>query len=248
MSLALSELPESARGPWSRRHPLLVDALAALLVLVVGTVLFRVTNLDLTIAGHYFAWGPAFPGANWPLGDSALARAVYKFGTLPALLLGVAGLFGALASRWVTAWRPYWRVGLFVFLFVLIGPGLVVNVVFKDHWGRPRPREVVQFGGARIFLPVWQKGPDDQGGSFPSGHASMGFALMAPYFWLRRRVWKQAVEYLLLGLVAGLILGYVRIIQGGHFASDVLWAFGFDYLCGLGLFYLLRFPETSSPE
>ena len=24
-----------------------------------------------------------------------------------------------------------------------LGPGLVVNVLFKDHWGRPRPREVV---------------------------------------------------------------------------------------------------------
>jgi hypothetical protein len=37
--------------------------------------------------------------------------------------------------------------GLFILLSVILGPGLLVNLVFKDHWGRPRPRQVVALGG-----------------------------------------------------------------------------------------------------
>jgi lipid A 4'-phosphatase len=57
--------------------------------------------------------------------------------------------------------------------------------------------------------------------SFVSGHAATGFALMA---WgsfaarSRRRAW------LLRGAVCGLVLGTLRVAQGRHFASDIVFA------------------------
>ncbi len=38
-------------------------------------------------------------------------------------------------------------------------------------------------------------------------------------------------------------MAIVRMIQGGHFASDVLWAGGFTYLTGLIFYYVLKFDK-----
>ena len=48
--------------------------------------------------------------------------------------------------------------GLFFALMLAIGPGVIVNGVFKPFWGRPRPHDTIPFGGERDFLPVFQKG------------------------------------------------------------------------------------------
>ena len=63
---------------------------------------------------------------------------------------------------------------------LVIGPGVIVNGVFKPYWGRPRPHSTIPFGGEQEFLPVFQKGCDQDNASFPCGHASMSFYLMAP--------------------------------------------------------------------
>ena len=38
-------------------------------------------------------------------------------------------------------------------------------------------------------------------------------------------------------------MGTARVVQGGHFPSDVVWAGGFTYLTGLGLSYFFRFDN-----
>jgi membrane-associated PAP2 superfamily phosphatase len=45
------------------------------------------------------------------------------------------------------------------------------------------------------------------------------------------------------GLVYGCIMGMARIIQGGHFLSDVLWSAGFVYLTALVLADLLQLDD-----
>ena len=56
--------------------------------------------------------------------------------------------------------------------------------------------------------------------SFVSAHAAAGYVLMAGgLLWpARRRRW------IWIGLVVGSVIGVVRIIQGGHFLSDVIGA------------------------
>jgi membrane-associated PAP2 superfamily phosphatase len=49
------------------------------------------------------------------------------------------------------------------------------------------------------------------------------------------------------GLVYGCIMGMARIIQGGHFLSDVLWSAGFVYLTALVLAAWLL-PDEPSRE
>jgi membrane-associated PAP2 superfamily phosphatase len=224
------------------RNPLLLDLAVAGTVLLVASLLFRLLPWDLAIAGHFFV-----PGARWPLADAAWVKAAYVGGLIPAHVMGWGALGCTVASLWHAPWRPHRRALLVLFLGVLLGPGLLVNEVFKEHWGRPRPRDVVQFGGTETFLSLWTPGRD--GGSFPSGHASMGFALMLPYFVLRRRRPRAAFAWFAFGLAAGAFMGVVRIVAGGHFASDVLWAGGMVYLVGAGLAFWLR-PEAepAAPE
>ena len=46
----------------------------------------------------------------------------------------------------------------------------------------------------------------------------------------------------------GILMGVARMAQGGHFPSDVLWAWGMVYLVGVALYYLLRMDRDAEPE
>ena len=40
-------------------------------------------------------------------------------------------------------------------LVLALGPGLMVNSLLKDHWGRARPSHIHEFGGEQIFTPAF---------------------------------------------------------------------------------------------
>ena len=133
--------------------------------------------------------------------------------------------------------------GLFFALLLIIGPGIVVNGLFKPFWNRPRPHATIPFGGPRDFVAVWQRGSGQDDSSFPSGHAAMGFYLMAPAMVCYRRRPRLAAAFLLLGIAAGTVIGSARIVAGCHFASDVLWSGGLVYFTALLLAAPFRFGQ-----
>jgi membrane-associated PAP2 superfamily phosphatase len=135
------------------------------------------------------------------------------------------------------------EAGLFLAALLALGPGLIVNGIFKPYLCRPRPHQVTDFGGQQTFVAAWGMGTSVEGKSFPCGHASMGFYLMAPAFLLYRRHRRLAIGFVLLGLVCGTAIGLARIADGDHFPSDVLWAAGMVYLSGLGLAFLFQWVQ-----
>lgn len=111
---------------------------------------------------------------------------------------------------------------LFVASCLAIGPGAVTNLAFKDHWGRARPREIVEFGGTKTFTAALV--PANQcrrNCSFVSGEASSIFMIFFAAGLIFRR---KSALILGAGLVAGAAAGLIRIAQGGHFLSDVVFA------------------------
>jgi lipid A 4'-phosphatase len=115
-----------------------------------------------------------------------------------------------------------WQAMAYLSLTMLIGPGLIVNLLFKDHWGRARPTTIAEFGGKLSFSPpfVFSDQCDDNC-SFASGHAAIAFwifalAMLLPPPWRARAGW-AAIGF-------GLLIGLVRVIQGAHFLSDVVTA------------------------
>src|SRR5690606_23635728 len=132
-----------------------------------------------------------------------------------------------------------------------LGPGLIVNALLKDHWGRPRPVQVADFGGAETFLLVGTIGSSPAGKSFSSGHASIAFYLMTPFFALVATRPRLAWAFLSAGVVWGLLVGAGRVLQGGHWPSDVLWSGGLVSLSAFVLsraFGLLRPPPAARPS
>jgi membrane-associated phospholipid phosphatase len=58
--------------------------------------------------------------------------------------------------------------------------------------------------------------------SFVSGHAAVGFSLMAfGMFGIRKR--RQF--WMLTALATGTLIGFARIAQGGHFLSDIVFSY-----------------------
>jgi membrane-associated PAP2 superfamily phosphatase len=209
------------------------DFVIPVVILVLGTMVIGFSGADLKLSALFCV------GGTWPVGDLQPWQALYKLDRIPSIFVGVSGLAAVVLGLIYKNRRHWIRPGLFLVILLAIGPGLVVNSVFKEYWGRPRPREIVQFGGKKEFLHPWQKGVAHAGRSFPSGHASAAFYLTAPFFIYRRRNARGARLWLIGGLVFGICMSVARITQGGHFLSDNLWAWGMVHLIAVVLYYLL---------
>jgi membrane-associated PAP2 superfamily phosphatase len=140
------------------------------------------------------------------------------------------------------------RAGLFLLTSLIVGPALLVNVVLKDNWGRPRPREVTAFGGEAQMMPAWTPGGAcDYNCSFVSGETAGAFwtlalAALAPPAW-RVAAFTAALTY-------GVVVGVVRFAAGGHFLSDVVIAALLTYLVVALTYDLLirRDPAWARPD
>ena len=209
-------------------------------ILVLATIMIAATGADLLVSSRFCI------GGKWPVGDQQPWHLLYLLDRGPSIALGLCGLVAAIIGS-IDKRRHSWiRPGLFLVILLALGPGLLVNSVFKEHWGRPRPREIIQFGGKKEFLHPWQKGIAHNGRSFPSGHSSAAFYLTAPFFVYRRKKPQAARLWLIGGLGFGLIMSIARIAQGGHFLSDNLWAWGMVHLTAVALYYLLRLDRNDS--
>jgi len=217
-----------------------LDFLIPGLILLVLTLMFWFTNIDIAFEQRFYS-----PEKGWYLAKNNPWRFLYHNGNTPALLISVVALIVFAVSFFYRKLLLYRKIALFLVLLMIIGPGIVVNKILKDHWGRPRPKQIENFDGELKYLPVLYKGNAGKGKSFPSGHASMGFYLFAPFFCMRKNAKKSALICLFIGIVYGLLMGLGRMIQGGHFASDVIWAGGLIYLIGLILYYLLGLYKKS---
>lgn len=124
----------------------------------------------------------------------------------------------------------------FLLITAIIGPGLTVNSILKENFGRARPVQIVEFGGEKEFSRALTISDQcNTNCSFASGHAAMGFyftaiAYVAGYLYF--------VRIYLAALVFGSFIGLSRIIMGGHFASDVI-ASGFIVLFLNHIIYFL---------
>ncbi len=213
--------------------------------LVVATTLIAVSGADLAVSSRFYV------GGKWPVGDLWFWQLLYKLDRIPSISLGVVGLMLYGLSHVNAKYCRWRRAGAFLVLLLMLGPGLLVNSVFKEHWGRPRPREITEFGGKKQFLQPWHKGEDGKGRSFPSGHSSAAFYMAAPYLMYRRTNRKRAYAWLTGGLLFGVIMSIARITQGAHFVSDTLWSFGMVALCALllaALFNLDAGPDVVGPK
>lgn len=125
---------------------------------------------------------------------------------------------------------------LFLALIMLLGPGLLINLVLKGFLVRARPIQTLPFGGQELFKPFYHFSLNFPNvfKSFPSGHASMGYYFISLIV-LGYRVHKTKLKMMGLGLTLffGGWLSLSRIAQGGHFFSDTLLSLVFLWYVAL---------------
>ncbi len=203
------------------------------LTLMAVTAALTILNVDLKLAGMLFK-----PGHGWYLGHEQPWQWLYRYGTIPGLVVTLAALVGWFAGklrRNLSVWRPYC---LLVVLTTVIASGILVNAVLKQYWGRPRPDQITNFGGQWTYRDVHRPGIPGQGGSFPCGHCAMGFTLVSLFF-VRRRSKLIAYAGGGAGIVLGGALSMTRIVQGAHFLTDTLWSLGLNLIVAAALYYLV---------
>lgn len=127
-------------------------------------------------------------------------------------------------------------------LVLALGPGVGVALL-KDHWGRARPSQVLEPGHSSRFTPPLVPASEcPRNCAFVSGHAAMGFYLMAVglAFPRHRRAWLAA------GLACGSAIGVLRLAQGAHFLSDIVFAGILTWFVAVILAKLMQ-PAAASP-
>jgi len=244
-----------------------------LLIMLIGSILFMINEGALDIAITNVFYNSSLPLGNrfflmeaqpWKfLNDENDYFEYFLYLTLiPMILIGLIGLIMK------KQWKFLLRYGLYAFFSAVVGPGIVVNFIFKDLWGRPRPRQTVLWPNSltadnyewyALWKPVFLEDPSliGQGKSFPSGHVALlaifvifFFMFMHPVLWAN--LFKKGKEKtkirlfstfkwlgLVLSIIVGILTGIGRIVVGAHHASDVLWSFGMVYIVNAIFYYLI---------
>lgn len=211
------------------------NALFLIIFSILAVVFYQNGDIDLIVSKYFY--NPDLGG--FYLKDHIFPQIVHKGVPIitASLVLGmlIAGINKLMKVRSVHP-KHYIAI-IYLMLVCLLGPGLVVNVLFKEHFGRARPNQVVEFGGAAKFTPAFMvSNACNHNCSFVSGHASIGF-LFCAFAFLYRDI--RRIYFNLLGISLGVLFGLGRIMQGAHFLSDVIFSGVFVYITAYLLAKLL---------
>ena len=217
--------------------------IALVIAAVTGLAFGFFPQLDLMISAPFYAMVS---------GDNHFAARIYpplmraRDAGLWAGTLLVAPAVAALFFKLVLPTRKLLISGraiLFLITTIALAPGLVANVVLKDHWGRSRPIDVTQFGGTERFVAWWDpRGECPNNCAFVSGDVAGAFWTIAPAA-LAPPQWRALAYGGALAL--GTAMAAMRVMAGGHFLSDTIFAGVFTFLIIWlmhGLIY--RWPRT----
>lgn len=234
--------------------PTLIEVVMPLGVAIVLALIFVIwPQIDIAFSQLFYS-----SEENFVYKNNLLVTSVYSlFRDMPRFLLPVLvlvlifslfnklwlGRSSALAEDKILA-KKLRKPWLFLFLVLLIGPGIIVHLVFKENFDRPRPRAVQEFSGTYQFSPAFViAGESGKHKSFMSGHAAMGFFFIA-FAWL-----VQCRRLLLLGVLIGSLVSFGRILQGGHFLSDVIFpAFVCYFTCQIVAYFIYGSVFIRRPE
>jgi lipid A 4'-phosphatase len=207
--------------------------------LLASLLLVRFSDIDLRVSALFYDRGFPMAGHWW-------AQALHR-STTNLLFLSMGAVLTVYAFNRIMARRVGGIDGrrvMFLLGVLVLGAGLVVNAIGKDNFGRARPRDIVQFGGAQQFTPAFVMARGcDRNCSFPSGEAAGAFFAMALAAALSRRR-----LMLVVAVGFGLLVSFSRIAMGAHFFSDCVVSFFVMLLLTDVLYFYMLAPRPTVPE
>jgi lipid A 4'-phosphatase len=200
-------------------------------------------QLDFMVSDLFFLPGRGFgfeksPGLN-------LMRAALWNSSLLVLCFAIAMWATALlrGKPMLNLWARGWA---YVVTLFLLGPGVLVNLILKAHWGRARPFQVAEFGGTARFTPPHQYTDQCLGNcSFVSGEVAgataMAIGLLVILYANRASIMRPVFAVcVLMSVCLPLFSAFQRVTTGRHFLSDAVLAILFVILLGLLLAPIFR--------
>ncbi|MBN8827193.1 MAG: phosphatase PAP2 family protein [Sphingobacteriia bacterium] len=184
------------------------------LLVIISLLLIFYPEIDLFIANYVYEKEQGFYLKNHPV-------ALFFHKLVPVLSYIVIATLLVSIIYFFLKKNEYLYKALYLTICMALGPGLIVNTALKENMGRPRPNQIITFGGEKNFMPAWHYSNECKNNcSFVSGHASMGFYFTALSFISP----SLRVSGMVIGILLGIIFGIGRIAQGGHFVSDVFFS------------------------
>ena len=203
-----------------------------LIITILALAIFAVfPGLDLAFSHLFYVEGQGFPYR-----DHLISMFIYKSVRISCWIIAIVCLFVALYDLSRASLPSFIqklldhprslikfsrRQLMFLFLVIVITPGILVHWVMKPVWERARPVNVTEFGGQYEFTDFYHAGSGQDGKAFPSGHAAMAFSLVALAYMVREG---RRKKILVITVIYGIIASLCRVWQGGHWLSDVTFS------------------------
>lgn len=190
-----------------------------LLIFVIG--FFQFTDTDILIQNNFYN----FETKSWLIDKNepilkfflydGLKRALIMFGIFILILL--------IFFRKKTFVKEYKKGLLIVLLSLIFVPTVVITL--KNTTNTPCPCNIEHFGGEYPDIKVFDKYPKDfvqksKIKCWPAGHASVGFALMALFFFFKNP--RNQFFGLIGAITLGWTMGSYKMLLGDHFFSHTL--------------------------
>jgi lipid A 4'-phosphatase len=205
--------------------------------LLSAVLLVAFADVDIGISRLFFDHGFFLASQGW---SHLLHQSVRGF--IVVSMVCVAGIyaFNRLTKR--SLWGIDGKKVAYLFLVLVLGAGLIVNVALKDNFGRARPRDIEEFGGSEHFTPAFiVSDACDRNCSFSSGDSAGAFFALAFVLVSRR---KRAVATA--GVGFGVLVSASRIATGSHFFSDAVVSFFVMLLVADALYHYMFRPVPES--
>lgn len=191
--------------------------LLAATLMTVSFIFVGFPQIDITVSALFYKPEQNFLLRNTPLHlfvDSWIRPSI-KYLTVTLVVACVYKLFLGKSPI-----KRRFNIVAFLFSSFLLGPVLLVNGLLKEFIGRARPKNIIEYGGTKIFSPAYF--PADQcetNCSFVSGDAAVAFSTIAFALIFKGKLRFQLVA---IALSFGVLVSIYRLGTGAHFLSDTV--------------------------
>jgi len=135
-------------------------------------------------------------------------------------------------------WRKFIPIATSMILLYFF-TNVIVHVM-KIQWGRVRYEDLTSESDFTPWYVI--NGPDLNNESFPSGHAASAFSFLPLLILINNKKMSNKSKIILICSVVGfgLYVGLGRIVDGKHYASDVLFSAGICSVMTISFYKLFR--------
>ncbi len=191
-------------------------------------------SLDLYVSSLFYNGASQFELQSFDLTSIVFRDILLPLILIYILILPIVGHFFKI-DKIFFSYKFSIKEVVLLWISQIISVLIFVNIILKNFWGRARPNDVVEFGGKESFSPWFEvSNACETNCSFVSGDSSVGFSVIILYLITKK------IIFLYASVIAGLGLGLIRIMAGGHFLSDIFFAGFFIVILNIILFELYK--------